>query len=103
MGESARRFRLPWNDEDRNPGTHGLRQIRPRGGRGPAHRGTVVNGDPFQAIAGLAIGTGQPSQVEQGGVPHVGYGLLPLSTRPNPATFGSGCGPGWRHLKPRCW
>ncbi len=50
--------------------------------------GAVVNGDPFQAIAGLAIGTGQPSGEEQGGVPHVGYGLLPPSTRPNPALFG---------------
>ena len=50
--------------------------------------GTVVNGDPFQSIAGLAIGTGQPSKAEQGGVPHVGYGLLRLSTRPNPALFG---------------
>lgn len=50
--------------------------------------GTVVNGDPFQAIAGLAIGTGQPSEAEWGGVPHVGYGALPLSTRPNPARFG---------------
>lgn len=50
--------------------------------------GTVVNGDPFQSIAGLAIGTGQPSKAEQGGVLHVGYGLLPLSTRPNPARFG---------------
>ncbi|MBL0212028.1 MAG: tRNA (adenosine(37)-N6)-dimethylallyltransferase MiaA [Holophagaceae bacterium] len=50
--------------------------------------GTVVNGDPFQAIEGLAIGTGQPSKAEQGSVPHVGYGLLPLSTRPNPAMFG---------------
>ena len=50
--------------------------------------GIVVNGDPFQSIAGLAIGTGQPSEAEQGGVPHVGYGLLPLSTRPNPAMFG---------------
>ncbi len=50
--------------------------------------GTVVNGDPFQSIAGLAIGTGQPSKAEQGSVPHVGYGLLPLSARPNPAGFG---------------
>ena len=50
--------------------------------------GTVVNGDPYQAIAGLGIGTGQPSLAEQGGVPHVGYGVLPLSTRPNPAQFG---------------
>ena len=50
--------------------------------------GTVINGDPFQSIAGLGIGTGQPSEAEQDGVPHVGYGLLPLSTRPNPAQFG---------------
>lgn len=51
--------------------------------------GTVVNGDPYQAIRGLAIGTGQPGLAEQGGVPHVGYGVLPLSARPNPATFGA--------------
>ena len=50
--------------------------------------GAIVNGDPFQAIAGLAIGTGQPSRAEQGGVPHLGYGLLPLSARPNPVLFG---------------
>ncbi|MDR3684051.1 MAG: tRNA (adenosine(37)-N6)-dimethylallyltransferase MiaA [Geothrix sp.] len=51
--------------------------------------GTVVNGDPYQAIQGLAIGTGQPGEGEQGGVPHVGYGVLPLSTRPNPMAFGA--------------
>lgn len=51
--------------------------------------GTVVNGDPYQALAGLAIGTGQPSAAEQGGVPHLGYGVLPLSSRPNPADFGA--------------
>lgn len=51
--------------------------------------GTVVNGDPYQAIAGLAIGTGQPDEAERGGVPHVGYGELPLSARPNPAAFGA--------------
>lgn len=51
--------------------------------------GTVVNGDPYQALAGLAIGTGQPSPAEQGGVPHLGYGVLPLSSRPNPADFGA--------------
>lgn len=51
--------------------------------------GAVVNGDPFQAIRGLAIGTGQPDPVEQGGVPHLGYGELPLSTRPNPKVFGA--------------
>jgi len=50
--------------------------------------GCVVNGDPFQALAGLAIGTGQPDLEEQRGVPHVGYGCLPLSARPNPASFG---------------
>jgi tRNA dimethylallyltransferase len=51
--------------------------------------GTVVNGDPYQAINGLAIGTGQPEEAERGGVPHVGYGVLPLSARPNPSEFGS--------------
>lgn len=51
--------------------------------------GTVVNGDPYQAIAGLAIGTGQPDAAERGGVPHLGYGELPLSTRPNPTAFGA--------------
>lgn len=51
--------------------------------------GTVINGDPFQAIQGLAIGTGQPDEQERDGVPHVGYGVLPLSTRPNPTAFGT--------------
>ena len=51
--------------------------------------GTVVNGDPFQALAGLGIGTGQPTDAERGGVPHAGYGALPLSSRPNPASFGA--------------
>ena len=51
--------------------------------------GTIVNGDPYQAIQGLAIGTGQPDEAEWGGVPHVGYGVLPLSARPNPAEFGA--------------
>ena len=51
--------------------------------------GTVVNGDPYQAIQGLAIGTGQPDEEDRGGVPHVGYGVLPLSARPNPAAFGA--------------
>jgi tRNA dimethylallyltransferase len=51
-------------------------------------QGTVVNGDPYQAIQGLAIGTGQPAAGEQGEVPHVGYGVLPLSARPNPSGFG---------------
>ena len=51
--------------------------------------GTVINGDPYQALQGLAIGTGQPEVGERGGVLHVGYGVLPLSTRPNPADFGA--------------
>lgn len=51
--------------------------------------GTVVNGDPFQAIAGLEIGTGQPSEAERGGVPHLGYGVQPSSWRPDPARFGA--------------
>lgn len=51
--------------------------------------GTVVNGDPYQAIEGLAIGTGQPDALEQGGVPHLGYGVLPISVRPNPKGFGA--------------
>jgi tRNA dimethylallyltransferase len=49
----------------------------------------VVNGDPYQALRGLAIGTGQPDAAEQGGVPHLGYGTLPLSARPNPSDFGA--------------
>ena len=51
--------------------------------------GTVVNGDPYQALAGLPIGTGQPDAAERDGVPHLGYGELPLSTRPNPTAFGA--------------
>ncbi|MBI3132432.1 MAG: tRNA (adenosine(37)-N6)-dimethylallyltransferase MiaA [Acidobacteria bacterium] len=51
--------------------------------------GAVVNGDPFQALKGLAIGTGQPDEAERQGVPHVGYGVLPLSARPNPKEFGA--------------
>jgi tRNA dimethylallyltransferase len=51
--------------------------------------GTVVNGDPFQSLAGLEIGTGQPDERERQGVPHVGFGILPLSYRPNPLDFGS--------------
>ena len=51
--------------------------------------GTVVNGDPYQAIQGLAVGTGQPSEAEQRGIPHLGYAVLPLTARPNPIAFGS--------------
>jgi tRNA dimethylallyltransferase len=49
----------------------------------------VVNGDPFQALRGLAIGTGQPAEGEMDGVPHAGYGVLGLESRPNPAAFGA--------------
>jgi tRNA dimethylallyltransferase len=52
-------------------------------------QGTVINGDPYQALQGLAIGTGQPEAGERRGVPHVGYGVLPLSTRPNATSFGA--------------
>jgi tRNA dimethylallyltransferase len=50
--------------------------------------GAVVNGDPFQSLAGIPIGTGQPAPEEQSGVPHLGYGVLPLSTALNPQSFG---------------
>ena len=50
--------------------------------------GTVVNGDPFQAYQGLPIGTGQPDLAEQDGVPHLGYGVLPMDEPVNPGTFG---------------
>jgi len=50
--------------------------------------GTVVNGDPFQAYAGIAIGTGQPTLHEQEYVPHRGYGAFPLTTALNPQGFG---------------
>jgi tRNA dimethylallyltransferase len=51
--------------------------------------GTIVNGDPYQALAGLAIGTGQPDPKDVNEVLHAGYGALPLSTRPNPDAFGA--------------
>jgi tRNA dimethylallyltransferase len=51
--------------------------------------GAVVNGDPFQAYLELPVGTGQPREEERGGVPHLGYGVLPLSARVNPAGFGA--------------
>ena len=51
--------------------------------------GTVVNGDPYQAIEGLPVGTGQPDETERAGVPHLGYGTRPLFCRPNPAEFGA--------------
>lgn len=50
--------------------------------------GTVVNGDPFQTLAGLEIGTGQPGPAERGSVPHLGYGVFPPAHRPDPSTFG---------------
>ena len=51
--------------------------------------GTVVNGDPFQALAGLEIGTGQPGLDDRNGVPHAGYGVHSLDHRPDPVTFGA--------------
>lgn len=51
--------------------------------------GTVVNGDPFQSLAGLEIGTGQPGEPERAEVSHLGYGCFPLQHRPDPATFGA--------------
>lgn len=51
--------------------------------------GTVVNGDPFQSLRDIPIGTGQPGDEERRGVAHLGYGVLPLSTRLNPADFGA--------------
>lgn len=60
----------------------------------------VVNGDPFQAYAGLAIGTGQPEEAERGGVPHLGYGALDLDTVLDPASFGERVR-GWLAQAPR--
>lgn len=51
--------------------------------------GSVVNGDPFQSIAGLEIGTGQPGEREKADAPHVGYAVFPAQYRPNPAAFGA--------------
>jgi len=51
--------------------------------------GIVINGDPFQSISGLEIGTGQPDESERQGIPHVGFGAFPPSYRPNPVDFGS--------------
>ncbi len=60
----------------------------------------VVNGDPFQAYAGLAIGTGQPGADERGGVPHLGYGELDLDVALDPASFGERVR-GWLAQAPR--
>ncbi len=49
---------------------------------------TVVNGDPFQSLAGLEIGSGQPGAAETAGVAHAGYGVFPPTHRPDPAAFG---------------
>ena len=51
--------------------------------------GTVVNGDPFQSLAGLEIGTGQPGPAERGSVRHLGYGVFLPDHRPDPSTFGA--------------
>ncbi|MCL1908812.1 MAG: tRNA (adenosine(37)-N6)-dimethylallyltransferase MiaA [Holophagaceae bacterium] len=50
--------------------------------------GAIVNGDPFQAFLEIPIGTGQPSLSERQGIPHYGYGELPLDLVLNPASFG---------------
>lgn len=60
----------------------------------------VVNGDPFQAYTGLAIGTGQPDAAERGGVPHLGYGVVDLETALDPASFGDRVR-GWLAQAPR--
>ena len=62
--------------------------------------GAVVNGDPFQAYRDLPVGTGQPREEERGGLPHLGYGLLPLSARLNPASFGELCRTWLREPRP---
>ena len=51
--------------------------------------GTVVNGDPFQSIAGLEIGTGQPGAQDRAAAPHVGYACFGPGHRPDPETFGA--------------
>jgi tRNA dimethylallyltransferase len=51
--------------------------------------GAIINGDPFQAYKDIPIGTGQPTLEEQSGVPHYGYGELPLDYVLNPAAFGA--------------
>ena len=56
--------------------------------------GTVVNGDPFQSIAGLEIGTGQPGMEELAAAPHVGYACFGVGQRPDPESFGA-CVRGW--------
>jgi tRNA dimethylallyltransferase len=59
--------------------------------------GAIINGDPFQAFQGIPIGTGQPTLEEQQEVPHFGYGILPLSSTINPASFGE-MARGWAGL-----
>jgi len=51
--------------------------------------GVIVNGDPFQTFRDIPIGTGQPPIDEQHGIPHIGYGELPLEHLLNPCNFGS--------------
>lgn len=50
---------------------------------------TIINGDPFQSLEGLAIGTGQPTSEELDGQSNKGYGCFPLSIHLNPKDFGS--------------
>ncbi len=50
--------------------------------------GTIINGDPFQALEGCPIGTGQPTPQDLDGQSAEGYGCFPLSTHLNPKDFG---------------
>jgi len=52
------------------------------------NNGVIINGDPFQAFRDIPIGTGQPGIEEQQGIPHIGYGELPLEHTLNPYSFG---------------
>ena len=49
---------------------------------------TIINGDPFQALQGCSIGTGQPTSEELDGQLNQGYGCFPLSIHLNPKDFG---------------
>nr|WP_320133629.1 tRNA (adenosine(37)-N6)-dimethylallyltransferase MiaA [uncultured Holophaga sp.] len=60
----------------------------------------IVNGDPFQAYRGLAIGTGQPGAEDRERVPHLGYGVLELGELLHPHSFGERV-QGWLAQAPR--
>lgn len=48
----------------------------------------MINGDPFQSLAGCPIGTAQPTSFELDGINAIGFGCNPLSTELNPQDFG---------------